>query len=289
MSTGGHGEDLVSGNPKAGWYVDSADPTLLRYWDATRWTDDRQLISETPQPSVGRTTKNPRSTVDDLLIAAWSGVKATFGSLAGVTLVFMLATVLYTMAISFVLDGSESSGLVLLLVNGPVLGATTIWLMMVSRLLQQHHRYQPIQISEAWAKTKQRFWPTFLVVALLSMAWAFLDVRLTIRSIAVALIVWLAIAAVILVKFAFIFIAGVATAPGDPVMSASTQISTGRFFATLGRLLIVAVPLIALYIVVIASFVAAASFGVVLLAIPILWFGWMIFFSGVVRIYTEER
>ncbi len=35
--------------PEAGWYEDPEDGAQLRYWDGTRWTDERQA-RETPPP-----------------------------------------------------------------------------------------------------------------------------------------------------------------------------------------------------------------------------------------------
>ena len=64
-------------NPQAGWYSDPSNPSQLRWWDGTQWTNNTQAVQGTAQASAPQrpvtTTSSSYSAVPQSPLAANSG------------------------------------------------------------------------------------------------------------------------------------------------------------------------------------------------------------------------
>ncbi|WP_315580246.1 DUF2510 domain-containing protein, partial [uncultured Actinomyces sp.] len=64
-------------NPQAGWYSDPSNPSQLRWWDGTQWTNNTRAAQGTTQASVPQrpvtTTSSSYSAVPQSPLAANSG------------------------------------------------------------------------------------------------------------------------------------------------------------------------------------------------------------------------
>lgn len=64
-------------NPQAGWYSDPSNPSQLRWWDGTQWTNNTQVAQGATQASVSQrpitTTSSSYSAVPQSPLAANSG------------------------------------------------------------------------------------------------------------------------------------------------------------------------------------------------------------------------
>ena len=64
-------------NPQAGWYSDPSNPSQLRWWDGTQWTNNTQAVQGAAQASAPQrpvtTTSSSYSAVPQSPLAANSG------------------------------------------------------------------------------------------------------------------------------------------------------------------------------------------------------------------------
>ncbi|MEM7092616.1 MAG: DUF2510 domain-containing protein [Actinomycetota bacterium] len=243
---------------------------------------------------------------------AWAGAKANLARLFGITIGAAIASVvaavaIFAFAISqidddfFDFDFGDAIAIILLsyLVALVVFWMiTSIHSLMTARLLLVQHRGYAPSMDDAWTKTKQRFWGYFGtslaiyigvyigIVIVLAILIAITPV-LAILGIPLVVFTW--------VKLGFLPIAAAATPRGASMVSASSSISEGRFWPVLGRMLIVSLPLIGLWILSIALSAGSDPNGMSDSAAAILLLAWVIvgpicFFiysSGLTRLYIH--
>src|SRR3954447_15948017 len=91
--SGSNGEDQRAAAAPAGWYQDGRDPSLMRWWDGTKWTDHtHRTATRVPQGGA------PRKRRVGLLIGIGAGA-----------LVVVLVIVLGVQAIGGLIGSSQQS------------------------------------------------------------------------------------------------------------------------------------------------------------------------------------
>jgi len=313
--------------PPAGWYADPHDPNQQRYFDGTQWTEHRlptgtgggqgpteswhQPPANSPSPAtIG--LSSPGAT----LSAAWTAMTKRFGSLVGVALmplvVYLLGAVA-VLALGFAaFDGFEPSSseapnniglflaaaivfFVLLMI------ASTASQLMTARILLGQHRDQRVTIGKAWRDVRRRVLPIlgtfiglgvlFTIVYVILIA-IFFATGLRVRAMFLVFLVLMPLAIYAMVKLAFFVIAAAADQRGNFV-AASTQVSKGRFWGVLGRLVLLGLaPIVAilpLQIVSIGISGSGAALAVlfVLMMIANLLSG-IFMMSGMAKIYLDS-
>lgn len=232
----------------AGWYSDPHAPDRMRYFDGEMWTNHFHHPGRLPD--VG----NWLSTTFAVFGRYWQGAAAlTLGiSLVGGLGVWVALRILLS-------DVAVVDEEVVNVGTGTVVGIVAIvlfalvwqgfgWLAM-SRFMQRAHFQAEPTVGEALQHALRRL-PTYLaVVFALALAAILLLIIIAFSIVAVpalgvlALIAFLTAGVWVMVKLSFLFVAITVVPPGTSVLQASGSVSSGRFWAVLGRLVLLTIGL----------------------------------------------
>lgn len=109
--------------PPAGWHDDPDDPTSLRYWDGTRWTDHRtpkQPAAPPPPPAPGTPATAPPPSAK----SSWDGIRIAGAVGAGVVIVGSVSpwATVNTAFGSISVNGTDGDGTITLILGAVALG-----------------------------------------------------------------------------------------------------------------------------------------------------------------------
>jgi len=304
-------------NPEAGWYPDPENAARMRYFDGGQWTDHYH-DPQAPAVPPGGTAPAPQraaalSSPGELLGAAWNGVRARLGPLLGLTIGVAVAVgILYAIFIALLisqvdnvglLDGDFGDSFATLIIGSIVFGLIlgliyAIYALITSRLLQLHHRGYDASLDAAWTKSKERLWGFYgtSIVLYIGFYIGLIILGAILAQIAAAAVVLLIVPVVFLwVKLGFLPNAAVATNRGQSMLSASAGVSSGRFWPVLGRMVVLVLPMIAVYVVGFILIYASGdnpSGGIAIISVLILFVGGLlsalVMTSGLSKLYLES-
>jgi hypothetical protein len=232
----------------AGWYNDPHAPERMRYFDGEMWTN--HFHEPGKLPDVGSWLNTTFSVFGQY----WRGAAALalITSLVGNLGIWVaIRSIVDNVAVvdeEFVNFGAGNAVALAVVVIFAFAWQGFGWLAM-SRFMQRAHFQAEPTVAEALGHALRRL-PKYLGVTLtLALAGVLLAIVVTFITVLVpvlgfVVIVGLVVTAVwVLVKLAF-FVTAIAVVPaGTPVLRASADVSVGRFWPVLGRLLLITISL----------------------------------------------
>ena len=306
-----------AGQAPPGWYPDPSGAPRHRYFDGELWTDQyREDALPTGVPAAGGYVTQGRHPVGltdpgSLLSDAWGAVRARIGPLLGLTVGFGIAlAVLYGLFFAWIASRVDNVSafddfgdtfaefivayLLFLFLVGLVYSA---YILVSTRMLHLEHRGQHASIGVAWQKAKSRLWAFYGTAIMLYIGFYIGTLILAFILVAVAPpLIFLVFVPMVYawVKWGFLPIAAVATNKGDAMVSESVAVSTGRFWAIFGRMLMVSLPLIGMnilaFIIAVAAGDSSSAGPAVLIFVVALvggLLGGLIMASGLTKLYLD--
>ncbi len=234
------------GTASAGWYPDPHEPGQLRYYDGREWTDNYHREGELSD--FGAWIRNTFGVLRDHWVAAF-GLSIILSTIGTVVLVIGFRFGLGDLAI--VDEELVNVSGTRLVVGGVILVVAALWqaigYLALNRYMQRAHQQTNPTIAEAFVRGLRRLpkligWYIALVAALVVVV-VVVSILFVVHPILGLLgVVGLIVLAVYaLVKLAFFFAALAAVPDGVGPVTASAEVSVGRFWPILGRVLFVAV------------------------------------------------
>lgn len=239
------------GQAAPGWYPDPYQPARLRYWDGEVWTEHYHE-GDGKLPSIGdwlSSTFNAIGAYGIPALALAVGASCvlnlvTFGGL------FWVAGDAQLVNEEFVGDVGD------IIVRGAVvvivlmLGQGFVWLA-INRFMQRAHLQAEPSIGEALARALARVprlvgvWLLLAVAVVIVIGIGVLLAVLLLETapalIALLVLVMLPLAVFVSVKLSFISAAVVAAPTNESAIRASAQVSKGRFWPVVGRVLLLSI------------------------------------------------
>jgi len=254
---------------EAGWYPDPHNASQQRYYDGEQWTDHYAPAAgaapaeswDSPLAGTSTGTTVGFSDIGTLMGAAWAALTKRIGSLIGLTVITAVIGGILVAIAAAVIVGANSGGvaiLVALVVALLFIAIYAAYQLIIARIFLAEHKGTSLSISDAWDQTKSQVLPfvgTLIVVAIVGLIGFIIAVAILGAIHPVLLILVLPAIVFIWVKLAFLPTAAAAREDAS-IFEGSTNVSSGRFWPVLLRL--IALAAVAIIWSLIMQFVTAA-------------------------------
>ena len=239
------------GQAAPGWYPDPYQPARLRYWDGEVWTEHYHE-GDGKLPSVGDWLSSTFSAIGAygipaLILAVGASFVLNLITFGGLYWATADARVIDEEFVGDLSDIATRGGLVVLVV---IVTQGFVWLA-INRFMQRAHLQAEPSIAEALTRAIARF-PRLIGVSLLLFVAAIVLIVVAVLILVVATEVGAGLVALLIllmvpvgvflsVKLSFISAAVVASPTSENAIRASAQVSKGRFWPVLGRVLLLSI------------------------------------------------